>query len=100
LFRIDDYDHFCSIWTTTDIDDLEYSGDLKFYWQRGYGYDLNWKIAVELFKGNYSKIIDIYSFQMNIAKKYIVLLWSKVKDRNYLSDILLPPSFINERYYE
>jgi len=42
-------DQWCNIWTYQDVDDLAFSEDLDFYWQKGYGYDIDWTIAVNLF---------------------------------------------------
>jgi multiple inositol-polyphosphate phosphatase/2,3-bisphosphoglycerate 3-phosphatase len=47
LFQIKD--QWCNIWTYEDVDDLAFSEDLDFYWQKGYGYEIDWTIAVNLF---------------------------------------------------
>jgi len=43
------YNQWCTIWTEEDVDDLAYQEDLEFYWDKGYGYDIDWQMAVELF---------------------------------------------------
>jgi len=58
-----DYTHFCSIWTTDDVTKLEYSKDLESYWEQGYGHDINWLDAVDLFRsifGNTVAAVDSY----------------------------------------
>ncbi|XP_031558444.1 multiple inositol polyphosphate phosphatase 1-like [Actinia tenebrosa] len=39
---------WCSVFTEEDFEVLEYYADLKHYWKRGYGHDINHKMACNL----------------------------------------------------
>ncbi|XP_070545012.1 multiple inositol polyphosphate phosphatase 1-like [Ptychodera flava] len=40
--------HWCDALTTSDLQVLEYLADLKHYWRKGYGYELNYHICCRL----------------------------------------------------
>lgn len=41
---------WCHLFDNVDLQVMEYSEDLKYYWKNGYGHPLNYEIACPLLK--------------------------------------------------
>jgi multiple inositol-polyphosphate phosphatase/2,3-bisphosphoglycerate 3-phosphatase len=63
-------DRWCSLFSDDDFLTLEYAEDLINYWTKGYGYELNYRIACPLLK----EIIVIMDGKINRSAEYFVEL--------------------------
>lgn len=83
---------WCSIFTEENFKVLEYSEDLKYFWQDGYGYELTYKQACPLFndmitfllsRSTYPKV-SVYFTHSGTLLKLLAHL-GLYKDENYLT---------------
>ncbi|KJE93976.1 multiple inositol polyphosphate histidine phosphatase [Capsaspora owczarzaki ATCC 30864] len=49
---------WCSLFSRDDLEAIEYMGDLKHYWGRAYGYDINLQSSCLLFKDMYTSVVQ------------------------------------------
>ncbi|XP_076835096.1 multiple inositol polyphosphate phosphatase 1a isoform X1 [Brachyhypopomus gauderio] len=52
---------WCKLFDESDAQVMEYSGDLKQYWKRGFGYDINSKASCILFHDLFSRLNTVAS---------------------------------------
>jgi multiple inositol-polyphosphate phosphatase/2,3-bisphosphoglycerate 3-phosphatase len=53
----------CQLFSDSELQMMEYREDLEYYWQDGYGFDINYQQACVLMKDvieNFEKVIMVY----------------------------------------